>query len=122
MKFCVWRVLCDLIVCPVQPVVVVPEGLEPEQLLNLYKGKCIVHRGTQVANAARLYRVSGTALLTMKAVEMTPPTLASLNSSYAYILCSRDGEWFVWAGQFSSEIQRQGALIIVKTLAANSNK
>lgn len=100
-----------------QPVVVVPEGLEPEQLLNLYKGKCIIHKGTQVVNASRLYRVLGSTLLTMKAVEMIPPTVASLNSSYAYILCSQDGEWFVWAGQFSNEIQRQGALIIAKTLS-----
>ncbi len=112
----------DIIVWLVQPVVVVPEGLEPEQLLNLYKGKCIIHNGTQVANAARLYRVSGATLLTMKAVEITPPTVASLNSSHTYILCSQEGEWFVWAGQFSSEIHRTGALIIVKTLAANSNK
>ncbi len=119
-----------------------PEGLETGQLLNLFKGKCIIHKSTQVTpthlthahththtpthtsqeNGVGLYRVSGTSLLTMKAVEVTPPTVTSLNSSHTFILRGRDGVWFVWAGQFSSAAQRRGALIIVKTLAADSTK
>ncbi len=127
-----------------QPVVMVPEGLEPEQLLNLFKGQCIIHKSPQVHthtpphlthaptphtrphtsqdDSVGLYRVSGTSVLTMKAVQVTPPTVSSLNSSHTFILRGREGMWYVWAGQFSSVAQRRGGLIIANTLAANSAK
>ena len=135
-----------------QPVVLVPEGQEPIQLLNLFKGKFIVHKSSNVSahthththtcmhahihthscthahthththtqeGGARLYKVCGNSVLTMKAYEVSMAT-SSLHSSHTFILTGRKGAWFVWAGQFSKQSERRGALIIAKTLTTKS--
>ena len=61
---------------PLQPLVLVPEGKEPEQLLNLFKGRFIIHRKKAgsvggAKDGVQLFQISGTAALRMRAVEVS---------------------------------------------------
>lgn len=86
--------------------------------INCYETSCISLflsiTQTITESGCRLYKVSGTGILSMKAVEVIPKA-SSLHSGHAYILLGPHGE-YVWSGQFSNQAQRRGALLVAKAL------
>jgi len=68
-----------------------------------------------ILQAARLYKLSGTGAMTIKAVDV-PAVASSLNSSHSFFLLEEGNTGYVWAGQFSEKTLRRGALVIAKML------
>ncbi|XP_065889057.1 uncharacterized protein [Dysidea avara] len=88
---------------------VIPQGLETKEFLNLFKGKCLI-RDPKPGSDVHLYKVVGNDVLRTKTIEVTPSAV-SLNSTHAFVLCKEDTH-YAWSGQFSTQAERRGALII----------
>ncbi|CAI8021499.1 Villin-1 [Geodia barretti] len=118
------------------PLMLVPSGQEPLQLLSFFKGTMVVHsspyssphpspllssphRGTSSPGhqTTRLYQVSGSSLEHIKAMEV-PPSSSSLCSTHCYILSSPP-LLFSWSGHLSSEETRTGALYMAQILSSS---
>ena len=101
-----------------QAVVYIPQGLETDHFLSLFKAKFIVHQSSLTRtfqdNTISLYRIFSYNLLSIKAMQVETQA-SSLLSNSAFVLSSA-AKSIVWIGQTTSQNDRRGAMLIAKEL------
>ena len=101
-----------------QAVVYVPQRMETDHFLSLFKAKFIIHQNSFTKcyqdNTASLYRIFSYNLLSVKAVQVETQA-SSLLSNSAFVLSS-PAKSIVWIGQTTSQNDRRGAMLIAKEL------
>ena len=101
-----------------QAIVYVPQGLETDHFLSLFKAKFIVHQSSLTRtfqdNTISLYRIFSYNLLSIKAMQVETQA-SSLLSNSAFVLSS-PAKSIVWIGQTTSQNDRRGAMLIAKEL------
>eukprot|EP00727_Mastigamoeba_balamuthi_P014040 m51a1_g9259 hypothetical protein (1730) ;mRNA; r:56794-63009 len=93
-----------------------PQHGEPAQFLKLFKGRAIVHRGSEerALDAARLYHVRGTEDGDTIAVEVNPAA-AALNTNDAFIVAAK-GKVLTWQGSHCNEFCAAATADVAKVL------
>ncbi|KAI6659328.1 Espin-like [Oopsacas minuta] len=101
-----------------QAIIYIPQKLETDHFLSLFKAKFIVHqtsfKRSYEDNSASLYRIFSFNLLSIKAVQVETQA-SSLLSNSAFVLSS-PAKSIVWIGQTTSQNDRRGAMLIAKEL------
>ena len=102
-----------------QAVVYVPQKLETDHFLSLFKAKFVIHQNSytksyQDNSTVSLYRIFSYNLLSVKAVQVETQA-SSLLSNSAFVLSS-PAKSIVWIGQTTSQNDRRGAMLIAKEL------
>lgn len=76
---------------------------------------CFSHWSYMYKQPSRLYKLSGSGTLSMKATEV-PVQASSLHSSHSFFLLVEGSIGYVWSGQFADKNVRRGALVVAKML------
>ena len=101
-----------------QAVVYIPQRMETDHFLSLFKAKFIIHQDSFTKsyqdNTVSLYRIFSYNLLSVKAVQVETQA-SSLLSNSAFVLSS-PAKSIVWIGQTTSQNDRRGAMLIAKEL------
>ena len=101
-----------------QAIIYIPQGMETDHFLSLFKTKFIVHQSSFTRsfqdNTISLYRIFSYNLLSIKAMQVETQA-SSLISNSAFVLSS-PAKSIVWIGQTTSQNDRRGAMLIAKEL------